>query len=220
MNFSDFIKWFVPKNESFFPFFEGEAKCIVNASELLYEMLTTKKTSEERLEILKQIKKIENDGDVFTHGVYEQLDKSFLTPFDREDIHQLASSLDDVLDYIYAVCQRIYWYKPKPKKIGEEIKGFAGIIKEAAIEIESAVVHLRNANENKKEINKSCINLNTLENKADELFFLYMSDLFEDEEKDAIDIIKKKDIISTLEQCMDAAEDVSDIVKTILIKNV
>ncbi|MDP1622793.1 MAG: DUF47 family protein [Bacteroidales bacterium] len=220
MNFNDFIKWFVPKNESFFPFFEGEAKCIVQASELLYDMLTTKKTSEERLEILKQIKKIEYDGDVFTHGVYEQLDKSFLTPFDREDIHQLASSLDDVLDYIHAVGQRIYWYKPKPKKIGEEIKDFAGIIKESAIEIESAVFHLRNANKNKSKILQSCINLNTLENKADDLFFIYMSDLFEDEDKDAIDIIKRKDIISTLEQCVDAAEDVSDIIKTILIKNV
>ncbi len=220
MNFNDFVKWFVPKNESFFPFFESEAKCIVQASEHLYEMLTTKKTPEESLEILLKIKEIENEGDEFTHGIYEQLDKSFLTPFDREDIHRLASSLDDVLDYIYAVSQRIYWYKPKPKKVRDEIKNFAALIKESAIEIEISVLHLRDASRNKSKILTSCVNLNTLENQADELFFRYMSDLFEDQEKDTIDIIKNKDIISTLEQCVDAAEDVSDIIKTILIKNV
>jgi len=214
------LKWFVPKSETFFPYFESEANCIVKASELLYDLLTTKKTSEERREIFKQIKKIETDGDSFTHGIYEQLGKSFLTPFDREDIHYLASSMDDVLDYIHAVSQRIYWYKAKPKKNGEEIKDFAGIIKEAAHEIEFSVIHLRDAGRNKNKILESCNKLNTLENKADELFFIYMSDLFEDEEKDAIDIIKRKDIISTLEQCVDAAEDVSDIIKTILIKNV
>ncbi|HNW75734.1 MAG TPA: DUF47 family protein [Bacteroidales bacterium] len=219
MKFSDVIKWFVPKNDSFFPYFEGQAQCIVKASVILYEMLTTKKVAEERRELVKQIKKIENEGDAFTHQVYNQLDKSFLTPFDREDIHQLASSLDDVLDCIYSVSQRIYWYKAKAKKVGEEVKDFAGIIKDAAIEIETAVVHLRDAGKNREKIRASCVNLNTLENKADELFFIYMSDLFEDEEKDAIDIIKKKDIIETLERCVDAAEDVSDIIKTILIKN-
>jgi hypothetical protein len=219
MKFNDLLKFFVPTDNEFFPLFEGQAKCILQASELLMELIVTKKTNEEKDEIFNKIRDIEHEGDSFTHQVYDRLSVSFITPFDREDIHQLASTLDDVLDSIHAVSKRIQWYKPKHKKISEEIKTFTTIINEAAKEIEFSVHHLRDASKNQEKIQECCINLNTLENKADEIFYKYMDDLFETE-TDCIQVIKKKDIMSTLEKTVDLAEDVSDIIKTILIKNV
>jgi hypothetical protein len=217
---NDVLKFFVPKDDSFFPLFEGQAKCLLEGSKLLSDLIS-KKSDGEREEIFIKIKEVENKGDDYTHKIYEQLNKSFLTPFDREDIHSLASHLDDVLDYVYAVSQRIQWYKSKPKKISEEFKNFITVINTMAHEIENAVISLRNANLNKNKILQSCITLNTLENEADRIFYAYMSQLFENAANEHIlEIIKDKDIFETLEKCADAAEDVSDIIKTILIKNV
>ena len=219
MKINELLKFFVPTDNEFFPLFEGQAKCILQASELLMDLVVSKKTPEEKIETFNKIRDIEHEGDKFTHQVYDRLNVSFITPFDREDINQLASKLDDVLDCIHAVSKRIQWYKPKLKKISEEIKVFTTIINDAAKEIEFCVIHLRDASKNKEKIQQCCININTLENKADEIFYKYMDDLFETE-TDCIQVIKKKDIMSTLEKTVDIAEDVSDIIKTILIKNV
>jgi len=220
MKINDFVKYLVPKNESFFPLFESQAKCTLEAAILLSELISHK-TDEEREIVFNKIKDIESRADVFTHKIYEQIDLSFLTPFDREDIHALASHIDDVIDYIYAVSQRIQWYKPKPKKISEEFKNFVTVINKMAEEIQIAISNLRNASKNKNLILQSCITLNTLENEADRIFYAYMSQLFENKSDEHIlEIIKNKDIFQTLEKTADAAEDVSDILKTILIKNV
>lgn len=220
MKINDVLKFFVPKDESFFPLYEGQAKCILEGAKLLNDIIY-QKTDEEREIIFNKIRDIETEGDTYTHKIYEQLNKSFLTPFDREDIHALASHLDDVLDYIYAVSQRIQWYKPKPKKISEEFKNFVIVINSMSKEIETAVIHLRDASKNKEKILQSCINLNSLENEADRIFYAYMSALFENKsDEHMLEIIKNKDIFQTLEKTADAAEDVSDIIKTILIKNV
>jgi len=214
------LKFFVPKDESFFPLFENQARCTLEASKLLNDLIY-QKTDQEREAIFNKIKELESEADNYTHKVYEQLNVSFLTPFDREDVHALASHLDDVLDYIYAVSQRIQWYKPKPKKISEEFKNFVTVIGKMAEEVEVAVFHLRDAGKNKELILQSCINLNSLENEADRIFYAYMSALFENKaDENFLEIIKNKDIFQTLEKCADAAEDVSDIIKTILIKNV
>jgi len=220
MKINDLLKFFVPQDDSFFPLYEGQAKCILEGAKLLNDLIL-QKTDEERGIIFNKIRDVESAGDVFTHRIYEQLNKSFLTPFDREDIHALASHLDDVLDYIYAVSQRIQWYKPKPKKISEEFKNFVIVINSMSKEIEIAVTHLRDASKNKEKILQSCITLNTLENEADRIFYAYMSALFENKNDEHIlEIIKNKDIFQTLEKTADAAEDVSDIIKTILIKSV
>jgi len=220
MKINDLLKFFVPQDSSFFPLYDGQAKCILDGAKLLSELLI-QKSDDEREIIFNKIKDMENEGDKFTHKIYEQLNKSFLTPFDGEDIHKLASHLDDVLDYIYAVSQRIQWYKPKPKKISEEFKNFVVVINKMAEEIKVAVNLLKQSSKNKEKILQSCIVLNTLENEADRIFFAYMSALFENKnDENILEIIKNKDIFQTLEKCADAAEDVSDIIKTILIKNV
>lgn len=231
MKINDLLKFFVPKDESFFPLFDGTAKCILEAAKLLNDLMF-ENSDQQRSEIISQIKKLEHEGDNYTHKVYEQLNKSFLAPFDREDIHILASHLDDVLDFIYDISQRIEWYKLKTKEFSDEFKFFVTIINEMAEEIKNCVASLRDASKNKEEILQSCYRLNTLENKADVIFYSYMNNLLDIKENDTknlsasevpnfiVEIIKNKDMFQTLEKCADSAEDVSDIIKTILIKNV
>ena len=214
MNLDYFLKFFVPKDVSFFPLFQEDARIIFKASELLKELMTTDNI-EQRENIVKQIKAVELEGDEITHKIYKQLNKSFITPFDREDIHQLASNVDDVVDTINGVSQRIQLYKPKT--LIPVFHELAEVIYQAAREIESSLNGLHNAGRNKDSILQSCINLNTLENKADDLYHLALSSIFE-EQSDTRELIKQKEILETLEKSVDKAEDVSDVIKTILIK--
>lgn len=218
MKLNDIFQFLVPKNPVFFPLHDGQAKCIVQAALLLSELIT-KRTDEEREEIFLKIKEVENEADGYTHRIYEELGNNFITPFDREDVHTLASYLDDVVDNIYTVAQCIQWYKPKPKKISEELKNFIVVINKMAKEIEIAVTLLPKVSKNREKIFQSCINLNTYENEADRIYYSFMSQLFQnDTDEHILEIIKNKDIIQKLEKCADSAEDVSDIIKTILIK--
>jgi len=214
MNLDTFLKFFVPKDDSFYPLFEEDAKILIRASELLKHLLRTNDLNE-REAIIQQIKDTEHNGDDITHKIFQQLNRSFITPFDREDIQELASTLDDVVDFINGIGQRIQIYKPKI--FMPVFLEMADIIYQCAIEIETSVHSLRHAAKNKEKIIQSCINLNTYENKADELHHIGLSDLFE-QEADAKEVIKKKAILETLEKTVDKAEDVSDVIKTILVK--
>ncbi|MEI6454913.1 MAG: DUF47 family protein [bacterium] len=208
------LKLFVPKDTSFFPLFEEDSKILIKAAELLRDLMATR-SIEEREAVIKQIKSVEHEGDEITHKIYKQLNKSFITPFDREDIQSITSSMDDVTDYINGTSQRIQLYKPKV--IHPYFVEFAEIIYQAAKEIEVSLINLKDAGKNREKILQACINLNTLENKADDLYHSGISKLFE-EERDTIELIKNKEIFATLEKTVDTAEDVSDIIKTILIK--
>jgi len=214
MNLDYFLKFFVPKDTAFFPLFEEDVKILIKASTLFKTLMDTENI-EQREPIVKQIKGTELEGDEITHQIYNQLNKSFITPFDREDIQELAATLDDVLDYINGASQRISLYKPKV--LIPVFAEFAEIIFQATKEIEYSVNGLRNAGKNKDKIIQSCIVLNTLENEADDLYHMGISKLF-DEEKDTLELIKNKEILNTLEKAVDKAEDVSDAIKTILIK--
>jgi predicted phosphate transport protein (TIGR00153 family) len=214
MNIDYFLKFFIPKDESFFPLFEENSKILIKASELLKLLMATT-TFEEREQIIKEIKAAELAGDEMIHKIFDQINHSFITPFDREDIQGLASSMDDVLDYINGVGQRVLLYKPK--SFIKEFTEMADLINKAAIEIDIAVHSLRNAGRNRIRIIENCIKINTIENKADELYHLGISGLFEHEEN-TNELIKKKGILETLEKVADKAEDVSDVIKTILIK--
>ena len=214
MNIDYFLKFFVPKDESFFPLFEENAKILIRAAELLKDLMETS-TIEEREPIIWEIKAAELAGDEMIHKIFDQINKSFITPFDREDIQELASSLDDVLDYINGVGQRVLLYKTK--SFIPEFKVMAEIIHSASLEIDIAVHSLRHAGREKEKIIQTCIKINTLENKADELYHIGISGLFENE-TNTNELIKKKGILETLEKVADKAEDVSDVIKTILIK--
>ncbi len=214
MKLDSLLKFFVPNDASFFPLFDEGARILLKASGLL-RLLMASETMEQRESISRQIKDVEHEGDDLTHKIYQQLNKSFITPFDREDIQSLASAMDDVLDYINGASQRINLYKPKA--IYPPFVEFAEIIHFAAGELEMLLHGLKDTVNNRENIIQGCISINTLENKADDLYHSGISDLFQNE-KDTIELIKNKEIFGTLEKAVDKAEDVSDIIKTILIK--
>jgi predicted phosphate transport protein (TIGR00153 family) len=216
MNIDTILKLFIPKDTSFYPLFEENASILVKSSELLKSLLMTDKI-EDREAFVIQIKQLENDGDVLTTSIFQHLNKSFITPFDREDIQSLASTLDDVVDYINGVGQRVQLFKPK--KFPAEFLALAEIIGKAAQELEASVRGLSHASRNKESILESCARINKLESRADDLYHSGISRLFELEE-DTRELIKHKEIIATLEKAVDCAEDVSDVIKTILVKMV
>src|SRR4030042_2517788 len=133
MNIDKFLKFFVPKDHSFHPLFEAAAKNLVKAAELLNELMSTTE-QEEHEKIYKEIKDVEHIGDDITDKTYEQLNKSFITPFDREDIHELTAHIDDVVDSINGVSRRICLYKPK--KLLPVYRQMADMINEDGKEIE------------------------------------------------------------------------------------
>jgi predicted phosphate transport protein (TIGR00153 family) len=214
MNIDKFLKFFVPKDHSFYPLFEEDAKNLVKASELLNEMLSSE-NYEDHERIYQQIKDVEHIGDEITDRAYIQLNKSFITPFDREDIHELTANIDDVVDSINGVGRRICLYKPK--NLLPVYRQMAEMIVEAAKQIQIGIHCLNDAAANKKEITQACDMVKAIEHKADDYYFVAVSELFE-KEKDPAELMKNNKILEILERCVDEEEDVTDTIKAILIK--
>jgi uncharacterized protein len=214
MNIDSFLKFFVPKDHSFFPLFESDAQNLVKAAEFLKELMASTEIGEHE-RIHKEIKEIEHIGDMITDKTYVQLNKSFITPFDREDIHELTAHIDDVVDSINGISRRICLYKPK--KLMPIYKEMADLIYEAAKEIETAIHCLKDPASNKAKISRACEKVTEIEHKADELYFVGVSELFEKEE-DPKELLKNNKILEILERCVDEEEDVTDTLKAILIK--
>ncbi len=208
------LKFFVPKDHSFYPLFEDAAKNLVETAELLEKLLSTT-DHDEHERIHHEIKEKERIGDTITDLTYNQLNKSFITPFDREDIHELTSHIDDVVDSINGVSRRISLYKPK--KLMPVYREMAEMILSGAREIRTSIHCLNDAAANKKEITKACDNVKDIEHKADEYYYLAVSELFENE-KDPAELLKNNKILEILERCVDEEEDVTDTIKAILIK--
>lgn len=214
MKFDTLLKYFVPKETAFFPLFEEDATILIKGSELLKDLVSTT-DMDDRDAFIARIKATEKEGDVVTDKIFTQLNKSFITPFDREDIQGLASSIDDVLDNINAASQRIRLYKPKTLTV--EMFHVAEIIGLVTLQIEIAVKGLSSPEKNRDKIMRACDEINILENKADHVYNLAISNLFE-KEKDTVELIKIKEVHQSLEKSVDKAEDVSDVIRTIMVK--
>jgi hypothetical protein len=214
MNIDSILKIFVPKDHSFFPLFESDAKNLLKASVLLKELMDCIDSSEHE-RIYKEIRDVEHIGDEITIKTYEQLNKSFITPFDREDIHELTAHIDDVVDTINGIARRIFLYRPK--KMMPIYKEMAQMIFEGAKELESAVIGLKDPVANKAKITRGCGIVTAIEHKADELYFQGIAELFEKEE-DTKELLKNNKILEMLERCVDEEEDVTDTLKSIMIK--
>jgi len=214
MNIDKFLKFFVPKDHSFFPLFVEDAQNLVKAAELLRTLMAST-TTEDHDRLNKEIKDVELIGDEITNKTFVQLNKSFITPFDREDIHELTAHIDDVVDSINGISRRICLYKPK--KLIPVYKELAEMVYGAAIEIEVSIQGLKDAAANKEKILVSCDKVKKFEHLADELYFVGVSELFEKEE-DPKELIKNNKILEILERCVDEEEDVTDTLRAILIK--
>jgi uncharacterized protein len=214
MNIDSFLKFFVPKDHSFFPLFENDAHNLVKAATLLQELMSsTESTGYER--IYKEIQDVEHIGDEITNKTYEQLNKSFITPFDREDIHELTAHIDDVVDSINGIARRICLYKPK--KLIPVYVEMADLIYDGAKEIETAIHCLKDPVANKRKITEACDRVKAIEHNADELYFSGIAELF-DREENTKELLKNNKILEMLERSVDEEEDVTDILKSILIK--
>jgi uncharacterized protein len=214
MNIDTVLKFFVPKDHSFFPLFEADAQNLVKAAELLNQMMASS-DPEQHEKLYKEIRDVEHIGDEITTRTYEQLNKSFITPFDREDIHELTAHIDDVVDSINGIARRICLYKPK--KLMPTYVELAEMVLVGAKEIEKAIHCLKDPVANKEKIMMACAKVKEIEHSADEVYFAGVSNLFEKEE-DPKELLKNNKILEILERCVDEEEDVTDTLKAILIK--
>ncbi len=215
MSLNSIFQYFVPKDKKvFFPLFEQAAGNVVDMAKVLVESVNTD-DSVRREELFKQIDRLENKGDEITHSVYLELGKNFITPFDREDIHALATAIDDVADNIQGAANRMSLYRIDD--FNEHICKLCELTLQAGIELEKAVKELRDL-KNVRHIADSCIRINSVENQADNVFDRAVADLFL-YETDAIRLIKYKEILSALETATDMCEDAAGVMESILVKN-
>ena len=198
-----------PKEEKFFEMFLDSAKNIQAAAKLLKEMLESGKNP---VRYIKEIKELEHTGDKITHEIINKLNKTFVTPFDREDIYDLSRALDDVLDHIDSAAHRIVIYRISDP--GQNAIRLAQIIIECAEEIVKAIGNLHQINK----VYPHCVEINRLENEGDSITRETIASLFQDEQ-DAITIIKLKDFFEDLELAIDRCEDVANVLEAIAVKN-
>jgi hypothetical protein len=202
-----------PKTPQFFDLFEKAANNVLQGVKLLEDFFSDSNNLEKKL---KAIEDCEHAGDQITHDTVEMLNKTFITPIDREDIHALISELDDILDLIYGTANRVVLYKVPPA--GQDMKKVVEILVRAVGETAKAVLRLRGMSKKPELILAQCIEINRLENEADEALRRAISNLFE-REKDPIKVIKEKEILETLENATDRCEDVANVLEAIVLKN-
>ena len=202
---------FLPKDFNFFDLFEKQVKYAVEAAGYFKELVSKNSIDEKSIE---NMHRLEHEGDEVTHEILERLNKTFITPFDREDIHALAKELDDIVDMLYTIVNRLKVYNVTGGN--KNLMEFASVIEESVRAVECAIKGLRNA-KNMKSVTESCVEVNRLENVGDSMRDEVLAKLFETE-KDPITLIKWKEIYQDAETVLDICEDVAHIVQNILVK--
>jgi hypothetical protein len=199
----------VPREEKFFADFTALSDRIVSAATLLERMLSSDPPN---WDAALQIKQIEQECDSLTHQIIQRLNRTFVTPIDREDIHKLATSLDDVMDAIDAAATVVRRYRISPLRYGT--RELASLVFQSAMQLREAVEAL----EKRKEVHQRAIEVNRLENAADNVLDEALGRLF-DEEKNAIAVMKFKEMFDLLEQATDRCEDVANTLESIVVKH-
>jgi predicted phosphate transport protein (TIGR00153 family) len=203
---------FIPREEKFFDLFEEGAQNMVKAAQGLKEMVYTWEDVEGKV---GEITELEHHGDTITHQIMAQLHRTFVTPFDREDIALLAHSLDDVTDFIYAAADAMLIYKVDPPS--QRAKELADIIVQATAEVERAMPELRHR-AGLRQIPTRCVEINRLENMADRVFRSAMGELFNDS-SDMAQVIKWREVYEHMESATDRCEDVANVLEGVALKH-
>ncbi|MES2446145.1 MAG: DUF47 family protein [Bacteroidota bacterium] len=206
--------FFTPKDKKFQPLFEQAGSNVLKIAEALLVVVTTTDL-ERRKEAIKEVERLEHVGDDITHTIFIELSKNFITPFDREDIHTLASAIDDIADYIHASAGNIELYQVT--NIGDAMVKLAELLVEMCSDLEKAIKELRSF-KNIRVIADACVRINSAENQADYVCNLAIARLFEFE-TNAIELIKQKEVLQTLEIATDKCEDAANVLESILVKN-
>jgi predicted phosphate transport protein (TIGR00153 family) len=204
---------FVPREKKFFDLFEQSARNVVQAARELKNMVHTWENVPERAAAITEL---EHDGDTITHQIMAQLHRSFITPFDREDIALMAHALDDIIDFIDAAADSMLIYRiGKPSERALEL---ADIIMQAAVEVERAMPRLRRSGAELRAVLENCVEINRLENMADKVYRSALAELF-DNATDMAGIIKWREIYEQMESATDRCEDVADVLEGVALKH-
>jgi predicted phosphate transport protein (TIGR00153 family) len=203
---------FIPREEKFFDLFQESAQNAVKAAQVLKEMVDTWKNIEGRV---GEITELEHNGDTITHQIMAQLHRTFVTPFDREDIALLAHTLDDITDFIHAAADAMLLYNVD--RPGQRAKELADIIVQAASEVEKVMPQLQKRIV-LSQVLKQCVEINRLENVADRVFRAAMAELFDDS-TDIAQVIKWREIYEHMESATDRCEDVADVLEGVALKH-
>lgn len=206
---TEFLQRLLPREEGFFDLFAKQAQNINAGAKALLQMLSHYTGVPEQVQ---SIKAIEHEGDEITHGILTKLNQTFITPFDREDIHELCSQLDDVIDLIDAAASRFVLYRVDAVRPGtiELVR----VLLSATTEVAAAVRSL----ELPDQALKHCVEINRYENESDRLCRTLIAQLF-DEEKDSVQIIKWKEIFEVIETAVDKCEDVANVIEGVILKS-
>jgi uncharacterized protein Yka (UPF0111/DUF47 family) len=207
------FKIFTPKDKIFYSLFEDVADTVAKMGSVL-KQLVYETDFDKRTALVSQLETMEHINDELTHKVFTELGRNFITPFDREDIHYLASALDDIADYIYAAAKKIKFYRVNPNDTG--IQKMADLIEESSVHIRSAVMELRNMR-NMRQITDSLVKVNSIENQADDIYDMSIDRLFQTE-PDAKEVIKKREIYQAMENATDKCEDAGNVIESIIVK--
>ena len=211
---NSFFSNLTPKEPKFFPLLKEMSNILLIASDLIIECVQHS-DHKSAIEYYNKIKAQEKRGDELSNSVFDKLNTTFITPFDREDIHLLADRLDDVTDRINSCAKRIVLYNPK--RIPDSAVVLAKLIKEDAVCISKAINELDSLKKNSKNVQKCCSELHDIENRADDVYEQFIIDLFNNE-KDGIEVVKLKEIMYELERATDEAHYVGKVIKTIIVK--
>jgi predicted phosphate transport protein (TIGR00153 family) len=213
MSLNNIFQFFVPKDNKFFPLFELASANLIILAETLHEAVNAPK--EEREEYFKKIEELEAVIEEITHKTHLELSRNFITPFDREDIHSLIKAIDNVADFMHGAASKMRLYQVE--KITKSIRKLTEINLEACQLIGLGIKELKDMKDHKS-IKDTCKKINKLESKADAVFDKAVADIFENE-NDAKNIIKYKEVLSALESASDKCKSVSNVMEQISVKH-
>lgn len=203
----------MPKNRVFFELFEKVADNVAKMGTIL-KNIVAEPDFDKRASLITQAEDLEHANDELTHSIFTELGRNFITPFDREDIHLLATALDDIADYIYASAKKINFYRVNPNDIG--MQKMAELIEQGGLHVRSAVAELRDM-KHLRNITEALVKINSIENQADDIFDMSIERLFATE-PDAKEVIKKREIYQVMEIVTDKCEDAANVIESIIIK--
>ncbi|PKP43460.1 MAG: DUF47 domain-containing protein [Bacteroidetes bacterium HGW-Bacteroidetes-10] len=214
MKIDRFIQLFVVKEKKFYPLYIAQLENIkVAAADL--RSLFLESNIEQQKELYKKINNLEMKGDQITANIYEELNKTFVTPFDREDIHILASRIDTFLDFIHDAARKLVMYQPKTTH--KDLITIVDFIVEDAQILAEIIADLEFIAKKSDLITKKCRKIKDIEHQVDGLYEDFNTFLFQTE-KDAIELVKNKNIVQSLEDTTDRAKDISDSIRSIIVK--
>lgn len=203
----------MPKDRVFYGLFEEVAANLTEMSEVFIQAINEQDINK-RTALLKKLEEFEHKNDEITHRTFVELGSNFITPFDREDIHYLATALDDIADYMWGSAKRMMNYSIHD--IDETVISISDVIHKSVAELKKGVYGLRNMKD-LRSITEACVIINSLENEADDMMDKGMLALFT-ANTDTVEIIKKKDLYQMLEMVTDKCEDAANVIESIIIK--